>query len=70
MKTSFATDGKTKLRIPYEAAHLSHMSKDVRNLNTNEALFYKFTRMNQTELSRIIKESCVGKRSEPTVINV
>jgi glycosyltransferase involved in cell wall biosynthesis len=70
IKSLLGRDDESMLRIPYEAAHLSHRSKDVRNLNTNEALFYKFTRMNQSELSIIIKESCVGKRSEPTVINV
>jgi glycosyltransferase involved in cell wall biosynthesis len=70
IKSLLDRDDESMLRIPYEAAHLSHRSKDVRNLNTNEALFYKFTRMNQSELSIIIKESCVGKRSEPTVINV
>lgn len=70
IKSLLSRDDESMLRITYEAAHLSHMSKDVRNLNTNEALFYKFTRMDQSELSRIIRESGVGKRSEPTVINV
>ena len=70
IKSLLSRDDESMLRIPYEAAHLSHTSKDVRNLNTNESLFYKFTRMNQMELSKIIKESGVGKRSEPSVINV
>jgi glycosyltransferase involved in cell wall biosynthesis len=55
-------------RIPYEAAHLSHRSKDVRNLNINEKLFYKFTEMNQKDLSIKIKEANVGKKNSPTII--
>ena len=70
IKSLLGRDDESMLRIPYEAAHLSHMSKVVRNLNTNESLFYKFTRMNQSDLSKIIKESFVGKKSEPTVINI
>ena len=57
-------------RIQYEAAHLNHRAKDVRNLNMNESLFNKFTSMDQSKLSNIIKEARVGKRSEPTIIDV
>ena len=63
-------DDESMLRIPYESAHLHHRSKDVRNMNINEKLFYDFTRMDQFDLANKIKECNVGKRSEPTVINV
>jgi len=70
IKSLLGRDDESMFRIPYEAAHLSHMSKDVRNLNTNESLFYKFTRMNQLELSKTIKELFVGKKSGPTLLNI
>jgi glycosyltransferase involved in cell wall biosynthesis len=70
IKALLGKDDESMLRIPYEVAHLSHMSKDVRNMNSNEALFHKFTRMNQTDLSKMIKESAVGKKSGPTLINI
>jgi glycosyltransferase involved in cell wall biosynthesis len=70
IKSLLGRDDESMLRIPYEAAHLNHRAKDVRNLNTNESLFVRFTGMNQSELSRIIKEARVGKKSEPTVISI
>jgi hypothetical protein len=61
-------DDESMLRIPYEAAHLSHRSKDVRNMNINEKLFYDFTKMDQFDLSNKIKEANVGKRSCPSLL--
>lgn len=55
-------------RIPYEAAHLSHFGKDGRNLNVNEKLYYHFTSMNQSEVSKRIKNAGVGKIESPTLI--
>jgi glycosyltransferase involved in cell wall biosynthesis len=55
-------------RIPYETAHLSHRSKDVRNININEKLFYYFTSMDQNELIEKIKEARVGKKNNPSTI--
>lgn len=55
-------------RIEYEAAHLSHRSKDIRNMDINEKLFYKFSSMDQTELIKKIKEANVGKKSHPSTI--
>jgi len=59
---------ETMDRIPYEAAHLNHRSKDVRNINLNERLFNEFTSMNQNELVNRIKNASVGKRSNPSII--
>ncbi len=59
---------ETMNRIPYEAAHLSHRSKDVRNINLNEKLFNDFTNMNQNDLVSKIKEVGVGKKSNPSTI--
>jgi predicted glycosyltransferase involved in capsule biosynthesis len=70
IKVLLNRDDESMLRIPYEAAHLSHMSKDTRNLNLNETIFYQFTKMNQFELSNKIKENFMGKISEPTVLNL
>lgn len=60
---------ETMSRIPYEAAHLNHRSKDTRNININEALFNKFTRMDQKGLINLIKSVGVGKKEYPSVIN-
>ena len=70
IKSLLNRDDESMLRIPSEAAHLSHRSKDVRNLNINEDLFNRFTQMNQFDLSLRIKEAAVGKRSGPTLINI
>ena len=61
-------DDESMLRIPYESAHLNHRSKDVRNMNINEKLFYDFTRMDQFDLANKIKECNVGKRSHPSLL--
>lgn len=55
-------------RIQYEAAHLNHRAKDVRNMGLNEKLFNQFTSMNQFELSQKIKSANVGKRNEPSIV--
>ena len=68
IKSLLSRDDESMLRIQYEAAHLNHRSKDVRNININESLFNKFTSMDQFELSNRIKEANVGKRSGPTTI--
>ena len=70
IKVLLNRDDETMLRIPYEAAHLSHMAKDTRNLNLNESIFYQFARMNQFELSNKIKENNMGKISSPTVLSI
>jgi glycosyltransferase involved in cell wall biosynthesis len=59
---------ETMDRIPYEAAHLSHFAKDVRNMRTNENLFNQFTSLNQTTLVERIKGAQVGKKSTPSLI--
>lgn len=59
---------ETMDRIPYEAAHLSHRSKDVRNINLNEKLFNDFTNMDQNDLVNRIKEASVGKKDFPSII--
>jgi glycosyltransferase involved in cell wall biosynthesis len=69
IKSLLNRDDESMLRIPAEAAHLNHRAKDGRNLNINEGLFYRFTKMNQLELSNKIKEIGVGKKSGPTLIN-
>ena len=38
---------ETMERIQYDTAHLSHRSKDVRNINLNENLFNHFTKMDK-----------------------
>jgi glycosyltransferase involved in cell wall biosynthesis len=68
IKSLLSRDDESMYRIPYEAAHLNHRSKDVRNMNINESLFNSFTSMDQFELSNRIKEANVGKRSCPTTI--
>ena len=68
IKSLLSRDDESMHRIPYEAAHLNHRSKDVRNMNINESLFNRFTSMNQFELSNRIREANVGKRSGPTTI--
>ena len=70
IKSLLGRNDESMLRIPAEAAHLSHRAKDVRNMNINEKLFNKFVSMNQVDLSNKIKEIKVGKRSEPTLLNV
>ncbi len=55
-------------RIPYEAAHLSHFGKDVRNLPTNERLFNQYSSLNQAILVERIKGAEVGKKSTPSLI--
>ena len=55
-------------RIPYEAAHLSHSAKDVRNMKTNEDLYNKFTSLNQHSIVERIKAVRVGKKSTPSLI--
>ena len=68
IKSLLSKDDESMFRIQYEAAHLNHRSKDVRNININESLFNKFTSMDQFELSNRIKEANVGKRSQPSLI--
>lgn len=68
IKSLLSKDDESMFRIQYEAAHLNHRSKDVRNMNINESLFNRFTSMNQFELSNRIREANVGKRSGPTTI--
>lgn len=68
IKFLLSKNDDTMDRIPYEAAHLSHRSKDVRNININEKLFYSFLSMNQNELVKKIKEANVGKKSHPSTI--
>ena len=68
IKVLLSRDDESMLRIPYDAAHLSHRAKDTRNLNLNEKIFYEFTGMNQFELSNKIKENNMGKLDEPTVL--
>ena len=70
IKVLLNRDDESMDRIPYEAAHLSHRGKDVRNLNINESLFNRFTNMNQYSLSTILKESEMGKINSPTIINI
>jgi hypothetical protein len=70
IKSLLSRDDESMLRIQYEAAHLNHRSKDVRNMNINESLFNKFTSMDQFELSNRIKEANVGKISCPTTIYI
>jgi glycosyltransferase involved in cell wall biosynthesis len=55
-------------RIPYEAAHLSHFGKDVRNMPTNERLFNQYSSLNQAILVERIKGAEVGKKSTPSLI--
>lgn len=69
IKILLGKDDESMDRIPYEAAHLNHRSKDIRNLNVNEDLFKKFTSMDQYTLSNILKESAMGKDHSPTIIN-
>jgi glycosyltransferase involved in cell wall biosynthesis len=59
---------ESMLRIQYEAAHLSHRNKDVRNMNVNERLFNQFISMDQHSLVDRIKNSMVGKKSAPSLI--
>ena len=59
---------ETMYRIPYEAAHLNHRSKDTKNLNLNEKLFNEFVSMDQNKLVKIIKEAEVGKKDCPSII--
>lgn len=68
IKALLGRNDETMLRIFYEAAHLNHRNKDVRNMNVNETLFYQFTRMDQNALVERIKNSNVGKKSGPTLI--
>lgn len=68
IKFLLSRDDESMDRIPYEAAHLNHRSKDVRNINLNEKLFYEFTGMDQNELVRRIKEANVGKKNSPSTI--
>jgi hypothetical protein len=58
IKSLLGRNDESMLRIPAEAAHLSHRAKDVRNMNINEKLFNKFVSMNQVDLSNKIKEIC------------
>jgi glycosyltransferase involved in cell wall biosynthesis len=68
IKFLLGRNDETMDRIPYETAHLSHRSKDVRNINLNEKLFNEFTSMDQNDLIKRIKEANTGKRSNPTTI--
>lgn len=70
IKSLLERDDESMLRIPSEAAHLNHRAKDPRNMNINEKLFYHFTSMDQKILSDRIKEIGVGKKSEPTLLNL
>lgn len=60
----------TMCRIPYDAAHLNHRGKDVRNMSLNENLFNKFTKMDQKYIVDKIKNSNVGNKNSPTVITI
>jgi glycosyltransferase involved in cell wall biosynthesis len=68
IKILLGKNDETMIRIPYEAAHLSHRGKDARNMNLNEKLFYQFTSLDQRELSQKIKNAGVGKKDKPTTI--
>jgi glycosyltransferase involved in cell wall biosynthesis len=70
IKSLLGRNDETMLRIPAEAAHLNHRSKDVRNMNINENLFNVFTSMDQFKLSSMIKDLNVGKKSEPTLLKL
>ena len=59
---------ETMDRIPYEAAHLNHRSKDTKNINLNENLFNQFVSMDQNKLVKKIKEAEVGKKDFPSII--
>lgn len=68
IKIILGRDDESMDRIPYEAAHLNHRNKDVRNMNVNERLFQTFTKMDQAELVKSIKEAGVGNKNHPTTI--
>lgn len=70
IKVLLERDDESMDRIPYEAAHLSHRGKDVRNLNLNEGLFTRFTNMDQHSLSDRLKGAVMGKVESPTVISI
>ena len=69
IKSLLSRNDETMLRIPYEAAHLNHRGKDVKNMNINEMLFNRFSKMDQNHLVSLIKNVGVGKRSIPSLIN-
>lgn len=56
-------------RIMYDTAHLSHRSKDVRNITSNEKIFNTFRSLDQKGLAERIKKACVGKIDSPTLIS-
>lgn len=68
IKSLLGRTDETMDRIPYEAAHLSHFAKDVRNMRTNESLYNKFTSVNQDSVVERIKAANVGKKSSPSLI--
>ena len=68
IKILLGKNDETMDRIPGEAAHLNHRSKDVRNMTINENLFNTYSRMNQYELVKSIKNAGVGKKSSPSIV--
>jgi glycosyltransferase involved in cell wall biosynthesis len=56
-------------RIKYDTAHLSHRTKDIRNISANEKIFNIFKSLDQRELAERIKKAGVGKIDSPTLIS-
>jgi len=57
-------------KVDYNIIHLSHFSKDMRNMKTNQDLFNKIASSNKEELIRRIKNIGVGFLDSPSLLNI
>lgn len=57
-------------KVNYDIIHLSHFSKDVRNMKTNEELYREICKMDHIELSKNIRSIGVGSLDSPHLLNI
>lgn len=57
-------------KVDYDIIHLSHFSKDMRNMKNNESLFMKISTMDKKQLAKDIKNAGVGFLESPNPLNI
>ena len=64
------SEDKDLSKIDYEVIHLSHFSKDSKNMKKNEEIYKKIKMLDKKDLSKKIKLMNLGEIDSPKIINI